>query len=304
MTLDVVSLLGPTASGKSSFGIQLAIELSKAGVPTEIVNADAMQLYRYLDIGTAKVPFAERQGVVHHLIDVLNPAEEYTANQYQQAFDEIIAKLHSQGKLPLLVGGSMFYISSALDQMDFSATDSKLRVELEQRVASEGIQFVIDQLAEVDPDSLAHIPSGNKRRLVRALEVNLLTGQPYRHSLPAPRFRRRTMQFGLLVDRETLVNRIDQRVLDMWQEGLLQEVADLESRQIRLGRTAAVAIGYQQAISQLAGKITESQAISETQQLTRRYARRQMSWFRRDTRTNWLQDPDPSEVARQIRLSL
>lgn len=304
MSLDVVAILGPTASGKSAFALRLVDALGNFGIQAEIVNADAMQLYRLLDIGTAKATPAERATVTHHLIDILDPAEEYTASQYRDAFDAVVARLRSESKLPLLVGGSMFYISSALDELDFSATDSTLRAELESRVASEGIGFVVRELERLDPASLAHIPKGNLRRLIRALEVNMLTGEGYRHSLPTPEFRRPTLQLGIHVDRAALVKRIDARVIDMWQRGLLHEVEGLMRSNIQLGRTAAVAIGYKQALAQLAGELTEAEAIASTQQLTRRYARRQMSWFRRDTRTSWSENPDPTEIAERIRLLL
>lgn len=304
MTLEVVAVLGPTASGKSAFSIELALELARIGVAAEIVNGDAMQLYRHLNIGTAKTTLAERQGIPHHLLDIIEPAQEFTANEYRDVFDDSVNAIIEAGRLPVLVGGSMFYISAALDELDFSPTDSNLRAELEARVAKDGINYVVNELQRRDPASLAYIPSGNIRRLVRALEVNLLTGAPYRHSLPTPKFRRKTMQIGLSVERQTLVERIDQRVLAMWRGGLLDEVRGLRENQIHLGRTAAVAIGYKQALAQLSGSISESQAISETQQLTRRYARRQMSWFRRDNRTVWLANPDAAEVANQIRLAL
>lgn len=304
VSLEIVTLLGPTASGKSVFAIELATALGRLGVPVQIVNGDAMQLYRHMNIATAKVPDTQRQGIEHHLIDLIEPAEEFTASQYRGVFDDIINSLQEQGILPLVVGGSMFYISAALDELDFSATDPQLRSELEGRLALEGPGFLIEELRKRDPASLAHIPAANTRRLLRALEVNLLTGEPYRHSLPTPKFRRPTLQYGLSVSRQELVTRIDKRVYGMWQQGLLAEVEAMRSRGIRLGRTAAKAIGYQQVIAQLDGTLTQQQAIEETQRLTRRYARRQMSWFRRDQRTTWLETSTPEDVARQIRLAL
>lgn len=304
MSLEIVALLGPTASGKSSFAIELVVQLRELGISAEIVNGDAMQLYRHMNIGTAKVPESQRKGIEHHLIDLIEPTEEFTANQYRYVFDEVVSSLLSREILPLVVGGSMFYISAALDELDFSPTDPELRASLEARLAQEGSGFLIAELQQRDPASLANIPVANTRRLLRALEVNLLTGQPYRHALPAPVFRRPTQQFGLEVSRKDLVARIDKRVEEMWQQGLLSEAEFMLQSGIQLSRTAAKAIGYQQAFLQLQGKLTQMEAIEETQRLTRRYARRQMSWFRRDQRTNWLQSPSPNEVAKQIRLAL
>lgn len=303
MSLEIVSIVGPTASGKSSLAIELWQELSRIGVDSEIVNSDAMQVYRCLDIGTAKTSAEIRASIPHHLIDILDPDQEFTAKQYQVAFDLVVADLQSRGKLPIVVGGSMFYISSALDNLDFSPTDQSVRDEIEATVAKKGIGYLVNELTRRDPASLEHIPIGNVRKLIRALEVNILTGEPYRHSLPQPSFRRPTIQFGLRRDRAELVTAIDQRVDTMWQDGLPHEAQSLLDRGLKLGRTASVAIGYRQVFAQLAGEMTQPQAIEETKQLTRRYARRQMSWFGRDKRTIWLTDADVADLARQIRLA-
>lgn len=304
MAVEIVALLGPTASGKSKLAIELVGELSKHDIPAEIVNSDAMQLYRHMDIGTAKSSCQEREQVPHHLIDILDPSQEFTAQQYRSAFDQVVTELLSKGTLPIVVGGSMFYISAALDDLDFSPTDAQLRAKLEARVAKEGPEFLKLELASRDPESLRNIPNGNIRRLLRALEVNLLTGVQYRHALPAPEYRRPTLQLGIEVDRPVLVDRIDRRVVSMWDAGLLAEVESFRKLNIELGRTASVAIGYKQAIAQMEGLLSEDEAILQTQQLTRRYARRQMSWFRRDARTIWHQEPTAAELASQIRLSL
>lgn len=304
MAVEIVALLGPTASGKSKLAIELVSELSKHDIPAEIVNSDAMQLYRHMDIGTAKASRQEREQVPHHLIDILDPSQEFTAQQYRSAFDQVVTELLSMGTLPIVVGGSMFYISAALDDLDFSPTDAQLRAKLEARVAKEGPEFLKLELASRDPESLRNIPNGNIRRLLRALEVNLLTGVQYRHALPSPEFRRPTLQLGIEVDRPALVDRIDRRVVSMWDAGLLAEVENFRKLNIELGRTASVAIGYKQAIAQIEGLLTQDEAILQTQQLTRRYARRQMSWFRRDVRTIWHREPTAAELASQIRLSL
>jgi len=304
VALEVVGLLGPTASGKSSLALGLVHELAEIGIRAEIVNGDAMQIYRGMDIGTAKVSPETRFKVPHHLIDIVEPEEEFTAEEFKRKFDETLQDLASRQTLPILVGGSMFYISSALDHFDFSPTSAALRDELEQKLTLEGPESLIRQLREIDPEAAENIPPGNLRRTIRAIEVNLLTGQPYRFQLPAPTFRRPTMQFGIEVPRDVLVERIDSRVRSMWQEGLVQEVRGLLEREVSFGRTAAAAIGYNQALSQISGRLTQDEAISETQVLTRRYARRQMSWFRRDKRTHWLQRPDAKVIAEQIRLSL
>ena len=304
MSLEIVSIVGPTASGKSEFAIKLWHELGRIGIDSEIVNSDAMQVYRYLDVGTAKASSEIRATVPHHLIDILDPDQEFTAKQYQVAFDSVVAELRAKGKLLIVVGGSMFYISSALDNLDFSPTDQAVRETIEAAVAERGVDYLVQELTKRDPASLDHIPIGNIRKLIRALEVNLLTGEPYRHSLPQPEFRRSTLQFGLRRERAQLVAAIDQRVERMWEEGLPFEAQSLLDRGQVLGRTASAAIGYRQVFAQLAGELTESLAIEETKQLTRRYARRQMSWFGRDHRTIWLTDPDVTDLARQIRLSL
>ena len=284
MSFSLLVIAGPTASGKSELALKVAESLGNV----EIINADAMQLYRGMDIGTAKLTESERRGVPHHLIDAVEPSEELTAVQYADLAQVKIKEVLGRKNLPILVGGSMFYVSAAIDQMDFAPTDEAVRERLEAKAEEIGALALHQELAAVDPASADRIPAQNARRVVRALEVIELTGEPYKSTLPEPTYLIPTLQLGIDVDREILKKRIRERVLGMWQGGLLDEVRSLQSSGLKLSRTAAVAIGYAQAASQLAGELSESEAIEETISLTNRYARRQMSWFRRDKRIKWL----------------
>lgn len=284
MSFSALAIVGPTASGKSSLGIEIAKNLGDS----EIINADAMQLYRGMDIGTAKLTVAERQGVVHHLIDSVELNQELTAVEYSKVCNDLMDEISAQGKLPILVGGSMFYIAAALDQMDFAPTDPEVRERLELEAAKVGVLDMHAKLASLDPESAERIPAQNVRRVIRALEVIEITKAPYKSSLPEPTYLRPTLQLGIDVDRELLRERIRDRVHGMWQAGLLDEVEKLLASGVEFSRTARVAIGYAQAISQIEGKLTEAEAIEQTIHLTNRYARRQMSWFRRDRRIHWL----------------
>ena len=284
MSFSLLAIVGPTASGKSELALKVAESLGNV----EIINADAMQLYRGMDIGTAKLTESERRGVPHHLIDAVEPSEELTAVQYADLAQVKIKEVLGRKNLPILVGGSMFYVSAAIDQMDFAPTDEAVRERLEAKAEEIGALALHQELAAVDPASADRIPAQNARKVVRALEVIELTGEPYKSTLPEPTYLIPTLQLGIDVDREILKKRIRERVLGMWQGGLLDEVRSLQSSGLKLSRTAAVAIGYAQAASQLAGELSESEAIEETISLTNRYARRQMSWFRRDKRIKWL----------------
>ncbi|HEY7854384.1 MAG TPA: tRNA (adenosine(37)-N6)-dimethylallyltransferase MiaA [Aquiluna sp.] len=300
MPFSVLAVVGPTASGKSS----LALAIAKSLGNIEIINADAMQLYRGMDIGTAKLSFDEREGVPHHLIDVVSPEQDLTAVEYAKLAHEKISEVIERGNQPVLVGGSMFYVAAALDEMDFAPTDEAVRERLESEAEEIGAMSMHDRLNELDPASANRIPAQNVRRVVRALEVIELTGEPYKSSLPEPRYLRPTLQLGISVDREVLKQRIRDRVLAMWESGLLDEVRGLQRSGLTLSRTAAVAIGYAQAASQLAGELSEKEAIEQTITLTNRYARRQMSWFRRDSRIQWLDSSKNLEqqAIEQIRL--
>ena len=280
----ILALVGPTASGKTSLAIALAQQL---GTPVEIVNGDAMQLYSEMNIGTAKITPEERAGIPHHLFDVISPAEEMTAVSFQARARLVFEEIFARGATPLLVGGSMFYVSAALDELDFAPTDSKVRAALELESEQLGPGLLFERLQALDPDTAATIPRQNVRRVIRALEVIEITGEKYANSLPEQKYARPTLTLGIDVDRELLKSRIATRVHQMWQSGLLEEANEIRSR-FELSKTAAKAIGYSQAFAQLDGVFTREEAIEQTTALTNRYARRQMSWFRRDKRIHWL----------------
>lgn len=287
MSFKILAIVGPTASGKSSLGIEIASALNHQGRASQIINADAMQLYQGMDIGTAKLSEAERGGIPHHLIDSIAPSQEMTALEYQAAARSMAEELLSQGVTPIFVGGSMFYLSAALDNLDFSPTDPKIREKYESMAQVLGNLSLHQLLEGKDPKSASIIPAQNTRRVVRALEVIELTGKPYSSVLPEPKSWLPTLTLGISVERALIRQRIEERVGQMWDQGLLLEVRGLlESH--TLSRTARMAIGYRQAISELEGALTTAEAQYETTALTQRYARRQMSWFNRDKRTHWL----------------
>lgn len=303
MLSKIVALVGPTASGKSALALELADSFTNSGIPVEIVNGDAMQLYSDMNIGTAKLSAGERMGVTHHLFDVIRPDQEMTAVEYQSRARATFVEIRDRGAVPLLVGGSMFYISAALDVLDFAPTDPAIRAALELEAEDIGSGLLFERLKELDPETASVIPKQNVRRVIRALEVIQITGEPYSNSLPSPRYVSPTIAIGLDVERETLKQRIALRVQQMWAAGLLEEARSLRER-YSLSRTAAKAIGYAQAFDQLDGKLSEQQAQEQTIQLTNRYARRQMSWFRRDSRIHWIsaQEDLTTEALRRIRL--
>lgn len=288
MSFEILAVVGPTASGKSNLAIEIATRLAESSSVAEIVNADAMQLYRGMNIGTAKLSEAERRGIPHHLIDVVEPNVELTAVEYKKLARDSIQEILSRGNLPILVGGSMFYIAAVLDELDFAPTVSSVRAALEQRQRDLGPSALHNELKRLDPVTAAKIPANNLRRVVRALEVIELTGEKYSSSLPEPKYWKPTLQLGIEVSREELRERVTARCQKMWRESILDEAAALQKSGVMLGRTARMAIGYAQAYRQLAGELTEAEAIAETVSLTMRYARRQMSWFRRDKRIHWL----------------
>lgn len=300
VSFRVLAIVGPTASGKSALAIEIAKHLGGA----EIINADAMQLYQGMDIGTAKLRLEERAGIPHHLIDEVPADQDVTAVEYAAMAQARISEVLERGNTPILVGGSMFYVAAALDEMDFAPTDESVRERLEAQADEIGALSMHERLSSLDPNSAAAIPAQNIRRVIRALEVIELTGQPYKSSLPEPRYLLPTLQLGIRVDRELLKERIRARVVGMWQAGLLEEVEKLQSTGVTLSRTAAVAIGYAQAASQLVGQLTQTEAIEQTIALTNRYARRQMSWFGRDARIRWLDSSAnlKEQAIEQIRL--
>ena len=293
----VVAVVGPTATGKSDLGLSLAEALNG-----EIVNADASQLYRGMDIGTAKVPVGERRGIAHHLFDVLDARTESTVASYQTLVTQAVDTICAAGRAPVLVGGSGLYVRAALDVLDIPPTDAAVRAAWEMRLEREGPDLLHLELREKDPGAASAIGPSNGRRLVRALEVIELTGRPFSASMPTRTYRRPTVQIGLRADRDLLVERIEARAKRMWDEGLLAEVAALDRLGLRAGRTASRAIGYAQALRQLDGSITSDEAITETVLCTRRFARRQRAWFGADPRITWLEYDDPHLLARALDL--
>lgn len=299
----LIAVVGPTGTGKSALAIDIARRFIAGGQPAEIINADAMQLYRGMDIGTAKLSIAERQGVKHHLIDVLELTEESTAAQYQKLARAKILELQESGIVPILVGGSMLYVAAALNEFDFPARDSAIREQLEMELTELGAEKMHQKLKELDPVAASRIIPQNGRRIVRALEIVMLTGEPFAAALPDKTTSwQPVIEIGLRMDREILVERLAERVVGMWRAGLLEEVENLAQQGLRVSKTASVAIGYAQALAQLDGEISEEEAIAATIQLTQRYARRQMSWFKRDERIIWLDslDQDLNDKAWQI----
>ena len=286
MSFKVLALVGPTASGKTSLALDISEKLAQTSEQVEIINADAMQLYAGMDIGTAKLAMAERRGIPHHLFDIITPAQEMTAVEYQRIARDKCLEIIAAGKIPMFVGGSMFYLAAALDNLDFAPTDALIRSELEQLGQEIGALAMHAKLRQLDPMTAEKIPSQNVRRVIRALEVIQITGDSYASSLPEPTYWQPTLQLGIDVPRELLKERILLRVEQMWAEGIVAEVENLLS-QGELGKTARMAIGYKQAIAQLRGEMTEAEAKAETVALTNRYSRRQMSWFRRDKRIKW-----------------
>lgn len=284
----VVAVVGATATGKSDLGVALARALDG-----EVVNADAMQLYRGMDVGTAKLPVAERQGVPHHLLDVLDVAQEATLAAYQRAVEAALGDVLARGRVPVLVGGSGLYVRAALDLLEIPPTDPAVRAELEVEAERLGAAAMHARLAELDPASAGRILPGNVRRVVRALEVVRLTGRPFSATLPEPAYRRTAVQIGLRAPRPELDQRIGVRVRSMWDAGLLAEVQRLLPLGLREGRTAMRAVGYAQALGQLDGRLDEHEAMDETARLTRRLVRRQESWFARDDRIAWLPHDAP-----------
>ena len=284
VTLPVVAVVGPTAVGKSDLAVAMAHRLGG-----EVVNTDSMQLYRGMDVGTAKLPLDERGGVPHHLLDVLDVTQSASVAEFQRWAREVIADCRARGAVPVLVGGSALYTRAVLDRFEFPGTDPEVRARHQQRLADVGAEALHRHLAQVDPDAASRIIPTNGRRVVRALEVIELTGRPFSATLPRLEYADpAAVQLGLDCPREVLDERIELRVRRMWEAGLVEEVRRLEARGLREGRTANRALGYQQVLSHLAGQCTEQEAYEATVRGTRRFARRQDSWFRKDPRIHWL----------------
>ncbi len=305
---ELLCVVGPTGSGKSNLAINIALELAKSGIKAEIVNADSMQFYKGMDIGTAKVPVDERFGIKHHMLDWLEIAEENTAARYQIEARKVISDLRAEGTLPIVVGGSMLYIAALINTFEFPGRDEALRAQLEQDLIDLGPVAMHKRLELLDETAASRIEPQNGRRIVRALEIVMITGEPFAASLP-DQFESflPVLEIGLNSAREHLVERLAERVRGMWALGLVDEVRSLESKGIRDSKTASQAIGYSQALASIDGRLTEEEAIAETILLTQRYARRQMSWFRRDPRINWFDYQDENlleEVMSLVRTSL
>jgi tRNA dimethylallyltransferase len=280
----VIAVVGPTAVGKSDLGIALARQFGG-----EVVNADSMQLYRGMDIGTAKLPLAERGGVPHHLLDVLDVTERAAVAEYQQSARDVIDRLLAAGRVPVLVGGSGLYLHAVLDEFEFPGTDPVVREALEAELLELGPAAMHARLAGLDPAAGAAILPSNGRRIVRALEVVSLTGAPFAASLPGHDSRYPgAVRLGLTTVRPVLDERIARRVDVMWERGLVEEVEGLVKIGLREGVTASRALGYKQVLALLNGEVTDEQAREQTVRETKRFARRQESWFRRDPHVQWL----------------
>ncbi|MFJ4174158.1 tRNA (adenosine(37)-N6)-dimethylallyltransferase MiaA [Microbacterium sp. NPDC089696] len=287
-------VVGATGTGKSDLALDLAESLRSRGNPAEIVNADAMQLYRGMDIGTAKLPPAERRGIPHHLFDVRDVDQEAAVAWYQPRAREAITAIQSGGGDAVLVGGSGLYVSSVIYDFAFPPRDPAIRERLEQELAHDGVAALIDRLRALDPDTAGRVDPRNERRVIRALEVIEQGSATHGAALPAePALWQpgATRVIGLHVERADLVMRLDARVERMWRDGLVDEVVRLREQGLERGATAGRAIGYAQALAQLDGRMTQDEAIAQTQALTRRYARRQVSWFKRYPELRWLEPP-------------
>jgi len=289
------AIVGATGTGKTALSLEIAEELIGRGRPAEIVNADAMQLYRGMDIGTAKLPEAERRGIPHHLFDEFDVTEDVAVAVYQERARAAIRGVFDRGGDAILVGGSGLYVSSVVFDFRFPPRDPALRARLEADLDADGAEALVARIREVDPDAADRLDPRNGRRVVRALEVLLQGAGTHGAALPdAPvLWHPDTTIVGVHLERGELVQRLDERVRGMWRDGLLAEVETLRAHGLESGPTAPRAIGYAQALAQLAGRMTEDEAIAETQALTRRYARRQVSWFRRYPGIRWVDAGTP-----------
>jgi tRNA dimethylallyltransferase len=279
----VIAIVGPTAAGKSELSLALAHALDG-----EVVNADSMQLYQGMDVGTAKLPPDQREGVPHHLLDVWPVTRTASVSEYQALARQAFESIKERGKTPILVGGSGLYVRGAIDNLEFPGTDPELRARLEAELARDGAASLHLRLKLVDPVAAAAILPGNGRRIVRALEVIELSGRPFSATLPAYESVYPVVQLGVELPRPELDRRIADRVARMWRLGLVDEVRRLEAAGLREGRTASRALGYAQVLAYLAAQYSEQEAAAQTVLATRRFVRRQESWFRRDPRVTWI----------------
>ncbi|WP_299959666.1 tRNA (adenosine(37)-N6)-dimethylallyltransferase MiaA [uncultured Modestobacter sp.] len=292
----VVAVVGPTATGKTALAVALAHRLAGRGVGAEVVNADSMQLYRGMDIGTAKPTVAERDGVPHHLLDLWHVREPASVAEYRQRARTEVDRLRAAGVVPLLVGGSGLYVRAVLDELDFPGTDPAVRARLTDELSTEGAAALHARLAGLDPAAAAAILPSNGRRVVRALEVIELTGQPFTARLPEPTAHYPAVTVGLDRAPEELDERVARRVDVMWAAGFVEEVAALAADGLREGPTASRALGYAQVLQQFDGQLSAEEARERTVTTTRRFVRRQRSWFRRDAATSWFDAGRPDLV--------
>ncbi len=296
--VPLVAVVGATASGKTGLSLDLAEHLGG-----EVVNTDAMQVYRGMDIGTAKLPPDERRGIPHHLLDTQEVTRTATVAQFQTWAREVVTGLRARGRVPVLVGGSALYTRAILDRFEFPATDESVRAGLEAELAAEGSWALHRRLAATDPDAAAKILPENGRRVVRALEVVALTGRPYSASLPQLEYADpRTVQIGVDIDRPTLDARIARRVEQMFEQGFVAEVERLLVAGLADGVTASRAIGYREVRAYLEGRLSLAEARDRTTAATRRFARRQDGWFRKDPRVHWIAFDDPGRVESALAL--
>ena len=291
--MKLIVICGATATGKSDLAVALAQEID-----AEIINADSMQLYKGMDIGTAKITMEERKGIAHHLMDLLDVTQDANVAWYQENARAAISEIHARGKNVIIVGGTGLYIKAILDELNFPDTDPVVRAAYELEFATQGIGPLFERLEKLDPAAALAIDKANSRRVIRALEVIKITGKPFTANLPREESSRypHAQQFGLVMDRDLLSERISNRVDRMWEQGLVAEVEKLMVAGITQGVTAQRALGYAQVIAQIEGKVTEEEAQEETKRATRQYARRQETWFSRDERITWI---SPSQNALQ-----
>jgi tRNA dimethylallyltransferase len=288
--MKTIVICGATATGKSDLAVSLAKEIG-----AEIVNADSMQIYKGMDIGTAKLSPDERDGIIHHLLDVLHVGQDATVAWYQDLARAAVTDIHSRGKDAIIVGGTGLYIKSILDDLNFPDTDAAIRQKLTEEAKEFGIVQLFQRLEQLDPAAAAAIDRQNERRVIRALEVIEITGQPFTANLPRAdsSLYPDALQFGLVMDRAELGVRVEARVDQMWQKGFVAEVDRLIEEGITRATTARRALGYAQIIAMRNGEITEDVAIEETKRATRQYVRRQETWFSRDARINWISPVQP-----------
>jgi tRNA dimethylallyltransferase len=283
--MRLIVICGATATGKSDLAVTLAQLLN-----AEIINADSMQLYRGMDIGTAKITMEERKGIAHHMLDLLDVHQDANVAWYQEKARDLISEIHGRKKDVIIVGGTGLYIKAILDELNFPDTDPVVRAELELEFATKGIAPLFERLEKLDPAAALAIDKANSRRVIRALEVIKITGKPFTANLPREESSRYpfAQQFGLVMDRDTLSERISTRVDRMWEQGLVEEAQGLLQTGIMQGTTAQRALGYAQVIAQIEGKVSQDEAQEETKRATRQYARRQETWFSRDDRITWI----------------